>query len=126
MGQEALSILIVDDEPALVLVLERALQRKGYSTFTVHSAKDGLERLQRSIFDLILCDMSMPDMNGAEFYQRMKDQAPSMVNHFVLMTGELLSPDLQDFIAEHKINLIMKPFDLNALYQVVSQTLSTE
>ena len=117
------AILIVDDEVAIVEVLQRALQRQGYNTQAVGDASQALDCLSSTPFDLILCDLTLPGMNGVAFYQTLTGEDPGMIGRFILMTGEMLDPSHRSFAKQNHIPVLMKPFDLAELYAAVEQAL---
>ena len=59
-------ILIIDDEPGIADLICDALTKFGYTVSTAPSGREGLRRLNQTVFDLVVTDMSMPDMDGAE------------------------------------------------------------
>jgi len=123
MGQETIRILIIDDEENILTVLRKALQREGYETDTVLDALNGLSILSSSEYDLVLCDIEMPKMNGIEFFRKIEGRFPRMADRILFMTGEVLSPSIQEFLQEQHVSIIAKPFDLSALYQGVHDAL---
>ncbi len=123
MGQETIRILIIDDEENILQVLRKALQREGYDTDTVLDANKGLSILSSSEYDLILCDIEMPRMNGIEFYREIEERLPGMADRILFMTGEILSPNIQKFLHERRVSILAKPFDLPTLYQGVHDAL---
>ena len=123
MGQETIRILIIDDEENILTVLRKALQREGYETEAVLEARKGLNILSSSEFHLVLCDIGMPRMNGIEFYREIEERFPGMADRILFMTGEILSPSIQEFLQEQHVSIIAKPFDLSALYQGVHDAL---
>ncbi len=68
------SILLVDDEPANLHLLAELLQRRGYKTRLMPNGPRALASVEKSIPDLILLDIMMPDMDGYEVCQRLKSQ----------------------------------------------------
>ncbi len=78
-------LLLVDDEPNILRSLQRLFRPEGYEIVTAESAEAGLERLAEEEVDLIISDMRMPGMNGAEFLQRVADRWPHIVR--ILLTG---------------------------------------
>lgn len=68
-------ILLIDDDLAVQKVISRALERKGYHVDAIDNGKDALDKLRRSdllpniVYDLIICDLRMPEMSGLEFYE---------------------------------------------------------
>jgi two-component system NtrC family sensor kinase len=117
-------ILIIDDEHFITEVLQRALEKDGYSTQAVQDGQQAAEALSDLSFDLILCDLELPGTNGLALYKNVVDLQPSLGNRFVFMTGEMLNPDVQDFLSRMQLPLLMKPFDLNELLRTVEATLN--
>lgn len=79
------SILIVDDEPGVVSALRRLLRRTRYEVHTAESGAAGLEILDAHPVDLVISDMRMPHMSGAEFLARVQAGWPETVR--LLLTG---------------------------------------
>jgi two-component system response regulator AtoC len=67
-----LKILVIDDEPGFLQMLQVILSRAHYAVTTVTSAEDGLHLLERTRFDLCLCDLKMPGMTGMDFLAELK------------------------------------------------------
>lgn len=63
------SILLIDDDPDQRLVIEALLGTQGYRVTSAESAREGMSKLSRRYFDLVICDLRMPDMNGFDFIQ---------------------------------------------------------
>ena len=78
-------ILLVDDEPAILRALQRLLRRRGYETLTAESGIAALAILESTPVDLIVSDMRMPNMNGAEFLARARTLYPDTIR--ILLTG---------------------------------------
>lgn len=66
-------ILVIDDSPTLRKLLRHYLQKKGYSVNEAHNGRVGLECFTREAFDLIILDMAMPVMGGAEVLETLKE-----------------------------------------------------
>jgi two-component system response regulator AtoC len=69
-----LKILVIDDEPGFLQMLQVILSRAGYTVTTVTGAEDGLELMGRQRFDLCLCDLRMPGMDGMGFLGELKNR----------------------------------------------------
>ena len=80
-------ILIVDDEPLNVKLLEAKLSAEKYETSTAYSGEEALEKIADAAPDLILLDIMMPDMNGYEVTQRLKDNPDSRDIPVILVTA---------------------------------------
>ena len=117
-----LSILCVDDEANILAALRRLLRPRGYQVLTSETAAGGLAILDETPVDLVLSDMRMPEMNGVQFLQEVRERSPETVR--VLLTGYA---DLNSTIAainEGGIHrYIGKPWDGEAVVSVVEDAL---
>jgi DNA-binding response OmpR family regulator len=66
-------ILVIDDSPTLRKLLRFFLKKKGYDVFEAHNGRVGLESIAKDTFDLIILDMRMPVMGGAEVLEQLKE-----------------------------------------------------
>ena len=65
--------MVIDDSPTLRKLLRFFLKKKGYDVFEAHNGRVGLESIAKDIFDLIILDMRMPVMGGAEVLEQLKE-----------------------------------------------------
>ncbi len=121
--QMAAYILVVDDELNVLDVLTRALRRKGYHVDTASSGRDGLALAIETDYDLILCDIRMPGLSGKEFYRDIREKKPQAVERIVFTTGDSVSPETRDFLAETQSPYLTKPFELKDFLEKVQQLL---
>lgn len=82
------SILIIDDEKAILKVMEMNLQREGYSVFTADNGNDGLKILQERDIDVLLLDHQMPDINGLELLKIIKTDTKTFLLSWLLPTAQ--------------------------------------
>jgi diguanylate cyclase (GGDEF)-like protein/PAS domain S-box-containing protein len=82
-GQQTL--LLVDDEAKILSALKRSLRGQGYRILAAESAKAGFELLAQNDVQVILSDSRMPEMNGVEFFERVKDLYPETVR--IMLSG---------------------------------------
>ena len=80
-------ILVVDDEPSIVDVLTRFLTREGYAVVTASNGRQALERVQQDQPDLILLDVTMPEMDGFTVCQRLKEDERTALIPITMLTG---------------------------------------
>src|SRR5262245_30551698 len=80
-------ILVVDDDPMIVDVLTRFLAREGYSVITAGNGVEALEQVQRHQPDLILLDVTMPEMDGFTACRRLKDDERTALIPITMLTG---------------------------------------
>lgn len=114
------TVLVIDDEPALGRVLPRLLAP--HQVTVVDRARDGLQRLQgEARFDVVLCDVMMPEMNGMEFHQELARRRPELVERVVFMSGGVFSPAIRAFFDEIPNRRLEKPLDIPALRRLVDE-----
>lgn len=114
-------ILLVDDEPALVAVLQRGLSRLGH---TVIAARDGVEALalaQHGGFDVVLSDLMMPHMSGAELAAALADQHPRLRERMLIMTGGAVSDEHSAFLERTDVIVVEKPVRLAQLATAIDR-----
>lgn len=110
-----LAVLVVDDEPAIRRALERALKRWGH---TVHLATNGeaaIEVLSDQPVDLVVMDLRMPGMSGQTLFHSIAARWPQLVERVIVMTGDLEAEDHYDWLKQHDLPILMKPFELKQL-----------
>jgi two-component system chemotaxis response regulator CheY len=108
-------ILIADDEPTTLLVLETALQELGHDCLT---AADGLEAwslLQTSAVDVIISDWVMPGMDGVELCRRLREQPRAEYGYFIFLTGNTDKHHVLAGIEAGADDYLPKPLDLDEL-----------
>lgn len=112
-------VLVVDDEPALVRALGRVLA--GHEVVTARSGREALTLCAAGWFDVILCDLMMPDLTGMDVYERLVDIAPEQASRMVFVTGGAFTKRAQDFLAKVPNSRIDKPIDVLALRSLVDE-----
>lgn len=81
------NILVVDDEVSWQILLQRFLERRGYTVRTASSATEALQLLVQYKPDLIMTDIRMPDMNGFDFLHTLKEQPSLAATPVVFLSG---------------------------------------
>jgi len=108
------TLLLVDDEASILSSLRRLLRPAGYTIHTAESGAAGLEILEREPVDLVISDMRMPEMNGAQFLEQVCQRWPTTVR--ILLTGYADVGSTIDAINRGEIfRYISKPWDDNQL-----------
>jgi response regulator RpfG family c-di-GMP phosphodiesterase len=116
------TLLIVDDEANILSSLKRLFRAKGYRIFTAQSGIEGLAILEQEAIDLIISDMRMPEMNGAQFLEKARERWPDTVR--ILLTGYADITSTIDAINKGQIHrYISKPWEDQDLLSSVHQTL---
>lgn len=118
-------VLFLDDETSIVSSLYRLFRREGYELYRAHSGAEALEMLDSNPVDLVISDMRMPEMNGADFFSRLVESHPDTVR--ILLTGYSDMDATIHAINEGKIHrYCTKPWNDEDLKLVVSQALETK
>ena len=113
-----LRVLVVDDEDAVCRSLRRVLG-PSVDTEIRHSGHEALELLARDTrFDVILCDVLMPDGDGAEVFEQLATSAPDLAERLVFVTGGGLPRRVADRIPAARV--LGKPFDIETVRGVVA------
>ncbi len=115
-------VLLIDDERALGHSL-RLLLSEHHDVDATTSAKEAMARLEAGTgYDVILCDLMMPEMSGMDFYDRLKATAPSMVSRVAFLTGGAFTRASREFLERVPNPRLEKPFALSALLDLVRRT----
>lgn len=115
-------LLIVDDEPGIVSVLETILGEFGYQTKSANNGEQALAVLKEEQFDGILSDIRMPSMDGQTFYERLRESAPAMARRIIFITGDTVSAKTRAFLDATGNLWLTKPFQMSDVIKRV-QTL---
>ncbi|HYX92860.1 MAG TPA: response regulator, partial [Myxococcaceae bacterium] len=112
-------VLVVDDEPTLGTAVGRMLSSE-HEVLAVTSARDAIGRIVRGErFDVILCDLMMPEMTGMDLYAEFVRFAPDQAKKLVFMTGGAFTSRAREFLDRVRNPRIEKPFDAAALRALV-------
>jgi len=84
-----LSILVVDDDENIRMVLRQSLEKEGYHVSTANSAEEALNTLQRSFFHVVITDIMMGEMNGVELLLQIKEINSLMQIYMMTSHGTL-------------------------------------
>ena len=116
-------VLVIDDEPLLRRMLVRALQGE-HDVVTCSDGREALELLARDpSFDLILCDLNMPRMDGREVYVALRERQPETAARLVFSTGGSTDEETAAFLDTVPNEQISKPITLHALRSLVQRHL---
>ena len=118
-------ILCIDDEPALGLALRRALVSE-HDVVILTSAAEALEQVKDGErFDLLLCDLMMPGMNGMDFHMELEAFAPELAKRIVFLTGGATNPRVRDFFDTVPNARLDKPIGLEDLRSAIARMLDS-
>jgi DNA-binding NtrC family response regulator len=116
-------VLVIDDDPRLGRLTARMLERE-HEVAAVTSAREALVRIGAGeSFDLVLCDVMMPELTGVDFHERLPLIAPHLLDRVVYMTGGVFTPDAVAFFKQASIRRLEKPLGVAELRAAVREHL---
>ena len=114
-------MLFIDDDRLVLKLLTRLFEAE-HETVATLSASDALIIVaQQQPFDLIFCDVMMPNTSGIAFFEKLAHVAPELSERVVFMTGGAFTPRATEFVRSGKCPNLAKPFLLERLLAVLDQ-----
>lgn len=108
-------VLVVDDDFTLRKVLHNSLEQRGYQVISVASGKEALIKFDQDVPDIVVSDVSMPEMNGYEFCRQLRSQPSGKLVPFIFLSAK---KELDDRIQGRSIgadSYLCKPFEMREL-----------
>ncbi len=116
-------VLVIDDEQLLGQTIQLGLE-DAMDVDLETSGEAGLHRLLTdSTINLVLCDLSLPDLSGIDIYKQVAEQRPELIRRFVIMTGGAVSVASRDFLDNYTGPLLNKPFTITQVENLVQSLL---
>ncbi|RKH68227.1 ATP-binding protein, partial [Corallococcus aberystwythensis] len=116
-------VLIVDDEPRLAQSM-RLLLEPGHEVVTTTRGEDALAKVAAGeSFDVVLCDLQMPGMDGIAVYRRLQREAPALASRVVFISGGASSPEARAFVETVAQRVLEKPVRPDVLLATVEAVL---
>jgi DNA-binding NtrC family response regulator len=116
--KEVKKVLLLDDDEALSWTLKEFLSTHGYTVTVVRNGVDGVKQVMAEDFDVIICDMIMPNLAGDKFFLAVERTKPHLCRRFIFISGHKGDPSVDAFIRKVKGLPLWKPF---APYQLLEQ-----
>jgi len=113
-----LRILVVDDDANVARAMCRRL--RGHEVQTAGSGAEAIEMCLRRDYDLILCDVMMPNLSGPAVHQRLGALRPEVVPRIVFVTGGIFTSEVTDFMARVANRVLQKPVSREVLAEVIA------
>jgi DNA-binding NtrC family response regulator len=122
--QKPARILIIDDDENIRKVLQTILEDEGYQVETAETAKQGIEKSEKSFYNLSLIDVRLPDMEGIELLTKLRETKPKMRK--IIVTGY---PTLQNAVSavnNGADGYVLKPFDVEKILVTIKEQLQKQ
>lgn len=119
--------LVIDDEPALRVVLRRWLERRGWEVQEAVDGRDAITRLGESdapgpqSYELVICDLRMPRANGEAVYQWIAAHRVDLLPHLMFASGDVTDESTAAFLIRAGCPVLAKPFELASLSAMVQR-----
>ena len=117
MPEKKNSILVVDDEPDIVLVLGEFLSKEGFRVYAANRGEQAVEKVREFPVDLVLLDLAMPGMDGIETLKKIKEIKPDI--NVIMITAYRDADKVVKAFRLGAYDCIFKPFDLKYLRTAV-------
>lgn len=116
-------ILVVDDEPQMLIAINETLRRRGYSVSTAGSGMEALRRLRDKYYQLVITDLRMPEVSGLELLRKVKNLAPQ--TPVILLTAYGTVQNAVEAMKDGAYDYLLKPFSSESLENVVRRALDS-
>jgi DNA-binding NtrC family response regulator len=111
-------VLVVDDEPSVLLTYRMILEQQGYQVTAAISSRDAITGIEQQAMDLLICDLSLEQKHTGfeviEFARRRDPEVPA-----ILVTG-YASKEVMDKAEQNSITVLFKPIDINEFLSTIS------
>ena len=111
MHEQMKRILVIDDLPDNVFMLQDRLEHEGYKVLTAYNGKSGIEKAQNEVPDLILLDVMMPDINGFEVCKTLVSDSRTSDIPIILVTAKTDAEDIKEGLESGAYDYIKKPIN---------------
>jgi len=109
----------VEDEPTVARLISDVLEDEGFQVEALLDGYEALERAARASYDLVICDMKMPGLDGQHFYETLACMGNPLSKRFLFVTGDVLSSHTQEFLERNLVPHVAKPFRVEELTEKV-------
>jgi len=114
-----LSVLVADDEPFILELVHDVLKNEGCVVEKATNGRDALNKIDQKDYDLVICDLKMPQLSGQDFFKFLKENKPHLVPRIMFMTGDVVSPGTRSFLKKSRALVLEKPFRASMLLKRV-------
>jgi signal transduction histidine kinase/CheY-like chemotaxis protein len=115
--------LLVEDEPALASAVMEGLTDAGYLVVHAADGEEALTRVGERPFDVIVCDLKMPRVDGPAFYRAIAASSPALARRVIFVTGDVAGTEAERFLEETGCRWLPKPFRLSDLLRTVREVI---
>ena len=118
------TVLLVEDEHSLAMAVSEALTDAGLSVDHAGDGEEALARVRSQAYDLVICDLKMPKVDGRTLYRAIAAATPALARRVIFVTGDVAGADTERFLEETGCRWLTKPFRLRDLLRNVRDALA--
>lgn len=115
----AKKILVVDDEPLIVKLLQARLEKNGYNVVIAHDGQEALDKTYQENPDLIILDIMLPHIDGYYVCKALRSDEKYKAIPIVMLTGRTLAQDIKMGMDLGAVSYVQKPFKPNVLMGII-------
>ena len=121
-----LRILVVEDEPTVANLIADVLRDEGMHVDVLADGRSALEAVRRCAYDLTICDLQMPEMDGTTFYSNLVQSQNPARERFLCVTGDVVASRTHEFLRKYGLPHVAKPFRVEELTMAVREMLNAD
>jgi DNA-binding response OmpR family regulator len=114
---------VVEDEPTVAQLIADVLGEEGHVVDMVLDSREGLGMARARHYDLVICDLRMPHIDGRAFYRQLAQEESPLQQRLMFVTGDTLAPRTVDFLRRCGLPYLAKPFLVEELKEIVGRSL---
>ena len=112
-------ILLVEDDAQFAQIVKEYLESFDYEVTVACDGVQGMKRVMDKDFDVIICDLLMPNLPGDMFYIGVERVKPHLAKRFIFITGHQNNPKVAEFVKKVRALTLFKPFDMSRLVETI-------
>ncbi len=112
-------VLVVEDEPTVARLIADVLEDEGMHVDVLLDGRAALDLAARNSYDLVICDMKMPGLDGQHFYKSLESAKNPLRERFLFVTGDIVAAQTREFLERNHLPHVAKPFRVEELTEKV-------
>jgi signal transduction histidine kinase/CheY-like chemotaxis protein len=121
--QRGKRILVVEDEPTVAQLIADVESEEGHRVDTLLDSREALDRLEKKNYDLVICDLKMPHLDGPGLFRALIRAGSPLQHRLLFVTGDTVSPRTLEFLNSSGVPYLAKPFLVEELKESVRRAL---
>lgn len=116
-------VLVVEGEPTVARLIADVLEEEGMRVDVLLDGREALDRAARESYDLVICDMKMPGLDGQHFLRTLQRTGNPLRDRFLFVTGDVIAAQTREFLERNRLPHVAKPFRVEELTEKVREVL---